>query len=718
MNFRNFRLASKLPAVITGAAIAVALGVGIASYQTASSSVTEMTNTRLRAISEARKSALSNYLASIEQDLRITASSPTTVAAVNDFAAAFGEIAGDPVSELQRAYIDNNPHPTGQKEKLDAAPGGTSYDRIHAKYHLWYRDLLQERGYYDIFLFDSSGNMVYSVFKELDYATNFKENGGKWADTDLGNAFRSAVNAGTANKITFLDFKPYAPSHGAPASFISTAIFDAAGNKVGVLVFQMPIDMINTIMSEAAGLGETGETVIVGSDYLMRNDSRFTENVNDILKTRIEATAIKSALEGSSADGSIDSYRTMTLGVDAVSMTFNGTTWAIAALQATAETTAPLVSMRNRMVMIGLGLLALISLIGVMVSRTITRPITSLVSEMSLLAEGDTSVALAGAARGDEIGEMAQAVQVFKDNMIRNQDLEAEQVRDREAQQRRAEAIEARTRAFDEAISQTLATVAASAGQMESSSETMSETAEKTNAQSSAVSAAAEEASVNVQTVAAATEELNASITEIAGQIDQSRQAAAEAVTEVDQANENVMGLARAAQSIGDVVTLISDIAEQTNLLALNATIEAARAGESGRGFAVVASEVKTLAEATAKATEQISSQIEGIQSSTNSSVEAIQSIGQVVQQIAERSTTVAAAVEEQSGVTVEIARSVAEAAKGTEDVTINITDVANATSGTGAAAGQVLEAARDLNAQAEDLRVQVDSFLADIRAA
>ena len=350
--------------------------------------------------------------------------------------------------------------------------------------------------------------------------------------------------------------------------------------------------------------------------------------------------------------------------------------------------------------------------------RSLALPLVSLAKSMRLLGEGDMEASLDQTDRKDEVGEMAQAVKVFKDNMIRNQELEAEQAKDQQGQQRRAEAIERRAADFEKAMSQVLTSVTSAADMMETSSTSMSATAEETNVKSTAVSAAAEEASMNVQTVASATEQLNASITEIAGQIDQSREAAANAVAEVGQANENVMGLAKAAQSIGDVVTLISDIAEQTNLLALNATIEAARAGESGKGFAVVASEVKTLAEATAKATEQISTQINEIQTSTESSVEAIQSIGMVVQQIAERSTTIATAVEEQTSATLEIARNVSEAAKGTEEVTSNITEVSNSADSTGTAAQQVLSAAREMKSQTGSLQTEVDSFVRDVKAA
>ena len=349
---------------------------------------------------------------------------------------------------------------------------------------------------------------------------------------------------------------------------------------------------------------------------------------------------------------------------------------------------------------------------------SLTRPVDAMLRSMARLAENDLDVEVEGIGKADEIGAMAEALQVFKENMIRNRELEAGRLKTQEEQQRRALKIEERTRAFDKLISQTLTTVTTAAGQMESSSQSMSETAEETNVQSNTVAATAEEASANVQTVAAATEELNASIAEIAGQVNQSRQAASSAVAEVGKASENVRGLARAAQNIGEVLTLISDIAEQTNLLALNATIEAARAGEAGKGFAVVASEVKSLAEQTAKATSEISAQVGNIQSSTEDSVEAVNRIGTVIEQISERSTAVATAVEEQTCATQEIARSVAEVSKGATEVTSNISEVSKAAGATGAVATEVLQASQNLKSQADDLRIEVDTFLEDLRVA
>ncbi len=357
-------------------------------------------------------------------------------------------------------------------------------------------------------------------------------------------------------------------------------------------------------------------------------------------------------------------------------------------------------------------------IIGLAIGRGIVGPIGAMTAAMTELAKGDTSVDIPATEYGNELGHMAGAVQAFKENLVRVGQLEAEDAKHNELRRQRVEAIEKRIDVFDKFVNSALQAIATAASQMQHTSQTMSSNVDNASAKSSAVAAAAEQASANVQTVAAAAEELSASITEIGRQVEQSRQISEKAVTEVNQTNEMVEGLMDAAQKIGDVVQLITDIAEQTNLLALNATIEAARAGDAGKGFAVVASEVKNLATQTARATEDISSQIGNIQSVTKNSVVAIQNIGVVVEDVSQIAAAIAVAVEEQNAATGEIARNVEEAASGTRDVTENITDVAQATQESGATSGEVLEAATELGRQADALRTEISAFLNDIKSA
>jgi methyl-accepting chemotaxis protein len=350
--------------------------------------------------------------------------------------------------------------------------------------------------------------------------------------------------------------------------------------------------------------------------------------------------------------------------------------------------------------------------------RGICGPLHAMTDTMSALAEGNLSVEIPARGREDEIGRMAAAMQVFKDNAKRSEELAAEQRLEQERKAQRAEMLHQRALAFDKAITESLATVAGATTQMNASAATLSTTAEETSRQAGAVTAASEEATSSVQTVAAATEELSSSITEISRRVSESASIANRAVAEADRTNNQVRSLADAAEKIGEVVKLISDIANQTNLLALNATIEAARAGEAGKGFAVVASEVKNLATQTAKATEDIGAQIGAIQGATTTSVEAIQGISAIIGQINEVATSIASAVEEQGAATKEISRNIQQAAAGTQEVATNITGVTQSAGHTGHAATQMLDATKELARQSDTLRSEIDRFLSDVRSA
>ncbi|MCJ2093052.1 methyl-accepting chemotaxis protein [Methylobacterium sp. J-072] len=349
----------------------------------------------------------------------------------------------------------------------------------------------------------------------------------------------------------------------------------------------------------------------------------------------------------------------------------------------------------------------------------VSRPIQTMTQAMGVLAGGNAEAEVPYRARRDEIGAMASAVQVFKDNLIRTRQLEAETAQARlAADEQRKAGMRQMADSFEAAVGGIIGLVSAAATELQATAGAMSAMAGETSAQSGAVAAAAEEAASNVNTVAAAAEELGSSVQEIGRQVDGSASLAHLAVVEADQTSALVQELSSAVARIGDVVGLISNIAGQTNLLALNATIEAARAGAAGKGFAVVASEVKALAEQTAKATSEISGQIAQVQASTSQAVTAIGGITGRIREISGVATSIAAGVEEQGAATQEIVRNVSQAAMGTGEVTSNISGVASAAEETGAAASQVLDASSELSRQCEHLAAEVGRFLATVRAA
>ncbi len=364
--------------------------------------------------------------------------------------------------------------------------------------------------------------------------------------------------------------------------------------------------------------------------------------------------------------------------------------------------------------------LLLVILLGVLyvAGGSFVSPIIRATRRMTSLAAGDVATPIPDLSRHDEIGDMARAVDVFRQNAIARNELETAQAAEQSARQRRADRVDALVKGFQQKVAHSLSIVTSAATELDATARSMTQVADGTNRQAVASSAAAEQMSVNVQTVASSAEEMVSSLQEIERQVLRSNEVAAHAAHEADASGAAMAALGSAAEQIGAAVTMISSIASQTNLLALNATIEAARAGEAGRGFAVVAAEVKQLASQTTQATEQISSQITAIQGATGRVMDAIQQISRTIASINDISSMIATAVVEQTAATGEISRNASEAARGTQDVSANISRVLTSATEAGSAASQVLGAAAELASQSMSVKQDVENFLGEIQAA
>ncbi|MEM8866012.1 MAG: methyl-accepting chemotaxis protein, partial [Planctomycetota bacterium] len=628
---------------------------------------------------------------------------------------------------LQHAYIRANRNPLGSKHELDTADETTDYGKLHKLVHPVVRSYLDKFGYYDIFLVDSNtGDIVYSVFKELDYSTSLID--GPYADTNFGEAFRKA-NQMRAGEFALVDFEPYTPSYEAPASFIASPIYDG-DEKLGVAIFQMPVDRIIGVMAHREGMGETGEAILIGSDHLMRCDSFLEPETHGLVNSfrnpdqgRVDSEDVTKALAGESGVMTTVDYRGEETAVAYGPVDLLGTRWAMLVKMDTSEAFAAAEKMEANAAaaaatVLGLNVgITVLATIGVLlvawfVTRALIKPITQMIERAQDIAEGDADLTQRlDASANDELGELAEWFNRF---------------------------IE-RVQSIIGQLGQSSSSLAEASGRLSQAGQSLATGAEDTTMKSATVAAAAEEMSANmgqvatstasmsenIRSVAAATDQMTSTINEIARNAEQSATVADQAARLAETSNEKVGSLGDAANEIGKVIEVIQDIAEQTNLLALNATIEAARAGEAGKGFAVVATEVKELAKQTATATDDIRQRIEGIQGSTGEAVDAIRDITSVINNVNEVARTIASAVEEQSITTQEIAENVAqsastadavaqgvsESAAASQEITQNITGVDMGAKKTSEAAGETESAGSAVSQLAGDMQTLVSQF-------
>jgi methyl-accepting chemotaxis protein len=716
MRFLNdMSISKKLPLMLVLVGLFASFVIGYISYNEAKDEFYTLQAAKMEAVREARKTEINDFLHAIDVEIQVLSKNPFVLEAMSSFEAGWLDLDGaQPQQYLRSEYVDKNPSPAGQKENFDLAEDDSNYSYNHQIFHPWFRTFMRQRGYADIYLIDKSGHVLYSVRKGNDYVADL--NNGTYKTSDLAHVYKKALASGLQQKVVFSDFKVY-PGNKAPAAFIAISLVDTFGDLIGVLAFQMPIDQINALMTSSAGMGETGESLLIGDDFLMRNNSRFS-NETDILTRRVDNASVQQALQGKSGYQMYTSARGNELLSVYSPVDFLGTRWAILVNVQMQELMGPIIEMRNKE-MIAVAVISLcVVLVGVFLSRPITRPLARVTRIMQNLADGNMDVDVPDTKRKDEIGAMTHALAVFKVKRLDAEMAEAQRKQEEEAarQRQKAEALQNLTANFDRTMADLVATVRQATDDLTSTAHTMSAIADETTAKAADMSSSSRSTSHSIDGVIEASEQLRQSIRELDLQVNTASDATRSAVEDVNQATNQVEGLRQASEEIGNVVKIIQDIAEQTNLLALNATIEAARAGEAGKGFAVVANEVKNLAQQTSRATDEVAVQVQAVQHETNGAVDCIRVIESKIQDVNAAAASIADAIGAQTTATEAIFANTSTSADNMAQLDKDVTYVEGAAKNTGDAAEKVLAASTELSSHSNTLRQRVADFLANLQ--
>jgi methyl-accepting chemotaxis protein len=688
----------RLPAAIAVFVATAMTIMGWLLYSSAAEMKREMAHTTMEVLAKDQAARVRNWFDDIENHLAATAASPLPAKAIGQLNWALSQD-GEGLERIKSAYVSDTSRPLGQREVLTDAADGSIYSAAHARIHPEFRDLLEAYGYYDLFLFNLSGDLIYTVVKENDFAENFS--GGPLAGTGLGRVFAQSLEA-PEGAVSVVDFRAYAPSNDAPAGFMGTPVFNPDGRRVGVLAYQLPIDGLAEMLARASALGEHGDMYIVGSDGMARTGSRFDGRFDplDTLPAVSFLTALQAGETGffdgvTGVGGAASLGYTRDVGLDWAD-------WTIVAELDEAEFQQSLVAFRNTaLVYVCLGLV-IATAVSFIIARSITRPLQDAMTSMHRIADGDHEAQVKVAERGDEIGDLGRTLVEFRDRLAASGKLEEKGRRDMEAQERVtgkiADALAVLadgdlTGTLDERFpygfepiranfNKTVATLHDMLGGVLENSREIHTRAEDIAGFSDDLSDRTERQAGTLKKTAAALDHLTGSVSSAADRatqvedVVQTARSRAESNSRVVTDAVNAMDeIKRSSERISQMIGLIDDIAFQTNLLALNAGVEASRAGDAGRGFAVVASEVRSLAQTSVDTAKKIKDTITDSTCHVESGVDLVNRAGQALEdvvaqvvRISEFVSEIASCAQEQSARLAEVNTDMSQLDRATQE--------------------------------------------------
>ncbi|MEL6641928.1 MAG: methyl-accepting chemotaxis protein [Pseudomonadota bacterium] len=662
MNVNNIRMSVKLPVSFVALSLIVALTIAWMGYRDFRSSLIVQKELLLETLVVERARSIEEWFLSVEKQLVNYASTGTSVTAIQGFTSTFPLLMENPMEELQRAYITDNPHPLGQKDKLERASETIPYNFQHEEFHKFYRALKDRMGLDDLFLIDMQGNLVYSVYKEQDFATNLET--GPYKGSGLAAAYRAAKD-GQLGQSFFEDFRPYAPSNDAPAGFMASPIVSPQGETLGVIAFQIPTTEVDAIVTSPQGLGVTGEITLVGDDGRARTQSRFdgrhtildeiplSSGTAEAIATRLPAIVVGGpALSGEAAIS-------VTYPVDII-----GNAWVLIAESEMSEVLATANRKRLQTLLTTAAAMIIVGICGWFISKAFSNPLNLVVAAMKKVSQRDYNLDLPDLHRTDEIGDLGRALSLVADR-LREFDERLEREKEHAAQQRHAvtelgsglkrlaagdfsrsisKSFAAEYEALRIDYNETIDRLGNTIANLKDFSNTIARQTEEMGRDSNELSQRTENQASTLEETAAAIDQVTETISLNSEELRSAEKLIIETDSHVKDGRAVVESTSKAmdkieesADEIGSIIRVVDDIAFQTNLLALNAGVEAARAGDAGRGFAVVAAEVRQLAMRSTEAVSQIKTLIDTSNANVGTGVGLVRETEKVLMEIVQR---------------------------------------------------------------------------------